>query len=323
MCFFCTRSEGIGRREWEKGKDFDASELASDMMKHAVRIVQSRILQQLRLGVQLDTYVNASVVVPATRWCSKRMYSEEAHASSTHLDRGNVVARVLNAVKTHQKVDPTKVWRNCSVPLPLLFSYGDVSPENEDRFRFPHSRVADEWLEISFCISFLPSDLGNHFSMLAMLHIWLGCFSDPHVNLWLEWCDNGENIWHCLICKKNHWNSGNPESLTWGCLLDPHIEFCSDSLTTEKTSLQYTICKKNRRTSGNLKSLARGCLLDPHIKLCSQTMEKTYCIVFYAKIALRFVQSRELGMGMLVRSSYQACSDGLTMWKTLLHCVIS
>ncbi len=113
------------------------------MMKHAMRIVQSRILQ--RLGVQLDTYLNASVVVPATRWCSERMYSEEAHASSTHLDRGNVIARVLDAVKTHQKVDPTKVRRNCSVPLPLLlFSYGDVSPENEDRFRFPHSLVADK-----------------------------------------------------------------------------------------------------------------------------------------------------------------------------------
>ncbi|CAK9221881.1 unnamed protein product [Sphagnum jensenii] len=84
------------------------------MMKHAVRIVQSRILQRLRLGVQLDTDVNASVVVPATRWCSKRMYSEEAHASSTHLDRGNVVARVLNAVKTHQKVDPTKVTESAS-----------------------------------------------------------------------------------------------------------------------------------------------------------------------------------------------------------------
>lgn len=98
------RKAGVRERERDR-----ASELASDMMKHAVRIVQSRILQRLRLGVQLDTDVNASVVVPATRWCSKRMYSEEAHASSTHLDRGNVVARVLNAVKTHQKVDPTKV----------------------------------------------------------------------------------------------------------------------------------------------------------------------------------------------------------------------
>lgn len=180
----------------------------------------------------------------------------------------------------------------------------------------------NDWKSLSVSLS-SPLILATISSMLAMLHIWLGCFSDPHVNFWLGWCDNGENIWHCLICKKNHWNSGYPESLTWGCLLDPHIEFCSDSLTMEKKSLQYAICKKNRRTSGNLKSLARGCLLDPHIKLCSETMEKTYCIVFYARIASRFGQPRELDMRILVRSSYQSCSDGLTMWKTLLHCLIS
>ncbi|CAM6038956.1 unnamed protein product [Sphagnum compactum] len=35
------------------------------------------------------------------------MFSDEAHA--THLDRGEVVARVLDVVKTHPKADPTKI----------------------------------------------------------------------------------------------------------------------------------------------------------------------------------------------------------------------
>lgn len=38
-----------------------------------------------------------------------RMFSEEAHAHATYLDRGQVTDRILNVVKTFQKVDPSKV----------------------------------------------------------------------------------------------------------------------------------------------------------------------------------------------------------------------
>ncbi len=79
------------------------------MMKSAVRAVHSCVLQRLR--VRLDSDVHASVFGPAAslRLCSSRMFSDESHASNQHLDRGQVVARVLEVVKTHQKVDPAKV----------------------------------------------------------------------------------------------------------------------------------------------------------------------------------------------------------------------
>ncbi|CAK9213082.1 hypothetical protein BDL97_18G074000 [Sphagnum fallax] len=84
------------------------------MMKSAVRAVHSCVLQRLR--VQLDSDVHASVFGPAAalRLCSSRMFSDESHASNQHLDRGQVVARVLEVVKTHQKVDPSKVRESAS-----------------------------------------------------------------------------------------------------------------------------------------------------------------------------------------------------------------
>jgi hypothetical protein len=97
------------------------------MMKYAVRAVHSCVLQRLR--VQLDSDVHASVFGPAAalRLCSSRMFSDESHASNQHLDRGQVVARVLEVVKTHQKVDPSKVfdpetecWVECGVGMHAL-----------------------------------------------------------------------------------------------------------------------------------------------------------------------------------------------------------
>lgn len=112
------------RRVWERevGGGKRSSYWASEMMKSAVRAVHSCVLQRLR--VQLDSDVHASVFGPAAalRLCSSRMFSDESHASNQHLDRGQVVARVLEVVKTHQKVDPSKVWlhfpKSPSPPLP-------------------------------------------------------------------------------------------------------------------------------------------------------------------------------------------------------------
>lgn len=83
-------------------------------MKSAVRAVHSCVLQRLR--VQLDSGVHASVFGPAAalRLFSGRMFSDESHASNQHLDRGQVVTRVLEVVKTHQKVDPAKVRESAS-----------------------------------------------------------------------------------------------------------------------------------------------------------------------------------------------------------------
>jgi hypothetical protein len=81
------------------------SDQSSEIMRHAVRALHSCVLRRLQVQVQMDLPLKASVA-PATRWC-RRMFSDEAHA--THLDRGEVVARVLDVVKTHPKADPTKV----------------------------------------------------------------------------------------------------------------------------------------------------------------------------------------------------------------------
>ncbi len=70
-----------------------------------MRALHSCVLRRLQGQVQLDLPLKANAT-PATHWC-RRMFSDETHA--THLDRGKVVARVLDVVKMHPKADPTKV----------------------------------------------------------------------------------------------------------------------------------------------------------------------------------------------------------------------
>jgi NADH dehydrogenase (ubiquinone) 1 alpha/beta subcomplex 1 len=105
----CTR-ERERERDTHTHTHTKQSDQSSEIMRHAVRALHSCVLRRLQVQVQLDLPLKASVT-PATRWC-RRMFSDEAHA--THLDRGEVVARVLDVVKTHPKADPTKVTESAS-----------------------------------------------------------------------------------------------------------------------------------------------------------------------------------------------------------------
>jgi NADH dehydrogenase (ubiquinone) 1 alpha/beta subcomplex 1 len=100
----------VRERERDTHTHTQQSDQSSEIMRHAVRALHTCVLRRLQVQVQLDLPLKASVA-PATRWC-RRMFSDEAHA--THLDRGEVVARVLDVVKTHPKADPTKVTESAS-----------------------------------------------------------------------------------------------------------------------------------------------------------------------------------------------------------------